>query len=60
MSDTLDGFLNLCVLGGTFFFGKKMGEKKMVNYYEDRNRDQEIMRLRQELEALKNATKQIS
>lgn len=53
MSDTTDGLIGLLMLGGSFFFGKKLGEKKMINHYEDRNRDEQIRALQMEIEKLK-------
>ncbi len=53
MSDSGDGLIGLLMLGGMFFFGKKMGEKKTIQYYEDKTRDQQIKELQQEIERLK-------
>ena len=61
MSDnTVDGLVGLLMMGGMFLFGKKLGEKKTIQYYEDAKRDDEIHRLRMELDALKNQSRQIS
>ncbi len=53
MSDTGDGLIGLLMLGGMFFFGKKLGEKKTIQHYEDKNRDDQIRALQLEIERLK-------
>lgn len=53
MSDAGDGLIGLLMLGGMFLFGKKMGEKRTIQHYEDKSRDDQIKILQQEIDRLK-------
>ena len=56
MRDDNDWFGTLlgCVfLGGMYAWGNSNGQKKMVNYYENQRRDQEIEALKKELAEIK-------
>jgi hypothetical protein len=56
MSDTLDAFLGLVLVVGSFLFGKKMGERNTNQHYEDLQRDKKIRLLQDEIERLKKST----
>ena len=61
MSDGFDALLSLLMLGGSFWGGKKLGERRTIQFYEDKNRDAEINRLKAEIEKLKvQPPKQVS
>lgn len=49
----LGAFVGVLFLGGMYALGRHQGQNKVRREWEDHNRDQEIMKLRQELESLK-------
>ena len=53
-SDNIFGFLcSVLMLGGMFCAGKKIGERRTIQQYEDQRRDAHIRRLQEEIESLK-------
>jgi hypothetical protein len=45
--------IDACALGGMYYWGNKNGQKKIINYYENAKRDDEINKLKEEIERLK-------
>lgn len=53
--DSLLGtFLNIAVLGGMYWLGTNNGKNKAIQQMEEHYRDEEIQKLRQEIEDLRS------
>jgi len=52
--DALGGFLGLLMIGGAFFFGNKMGQKKAYREISDQQRDNEIADLKRQIQDMRH------
>ena len=51
--DTTDLLVDLVIAGGAYYIGNKNGQNKVIKQIEDRQRDEEIRKLKEEIQKLR-------